>query len=95
MLKGQKVFLLGNEDELRKVEYGWLRREPTSPAEIRDLLGIVERSLADSKVKYETDRRGNPTLTCRGGRFWGAQLESSAFTLQLGLAMRASVAETR
>ena len=32
------------------VEYGWPRREPTSPAEIRDLLGIVERSLADSKV---------------------------------------------
>lgn len=32
------------------VEYGWLRREPTSPGEIRDLLGIVERSLADSKV---------------------------------------------
>jgi hypothetical protein len=28
------------------VEYGWLRREPTSPREIKDLLGIVERSLA-------------------------------------------------
>jgi hypothetical protein len=28
------------------VEYGWLRREPTSPGEIKDLLGIVERSLA-------------------------------------------------
>jgi hypothetical protein len=33
------------------VEYGWLRREPTSPGEIRDLLGIVERSLADSNVE--------------------------------------------
>jgi hypothetical protein len=33
------------------VEYGWLRREPTSPGEIKDLLGIVERSLADSKVE--------------------------------------------
>jgi hypothetical protein len=32
------------------VEYGWLRREPTSPGEIKDLLGIVERSLGDSKV---------------------------------------------
>ena len=40
------------------VEYGWLRREPTSPAEIRDLLGIVERSLADSKVDaVSTDLR--------------------------------------
>jgi DNA-binding CsgD family transcriptional regulator len=33
------------------VEYGWLRREPTSPGEIKDLLGIVERSLADSRVE--------------------------------------------
>src|SRR5215471_7986184 len=40
------------------VEYGWLRREPTSPNEITDLLGIVDRSLADSKVKaVSTDRR--------------------------------------
>jgi hypothetical protein len=33
------------------VEYGWLRREPTSPDEIGSLLGIVERSLADAKVE--------------------------------------------
>jgi hypothetical protein len=33
------------------VEYGWLRREPTSPGEIKDLLGIVERSISDSKVE--------------------------------------------
>ena len=33
------------------VEYGWLRREPTSPGEIKDLFGIVERGLADSKVE--------------------------------------------
>jgi hypothetical protein len=40
------------------VEYGWLRREPTSPDEIGDLLGIVERSLADSKVEaVSTDLR--------------------------------------
>src|SRR6266568_8895829 len=40
------------------VEYGWLRREPTSPREIRDLLGIVERSLADSRVAaVSTDLR--------------------------------------
>jgi len=40
------------------VEYGWLRREPTSPGEIRDLLGIVERSLSDSNVKaVSTDLR--------------------------------------
>src|SRR5215831_13365672 len=40
------------------VEYGWLRREPTSPSEIRDLLGIVDRSLADSKVEaVSTDLR--------------------------------------
>jgi len=40
------------------VEYGWLRREPTSPGEIGDLLGIVERSLADSKVEaVSTDLR--------------------------------------
>ena len=40
------------------VEYGWLRREPTSPREIKDLLGIVERSLGDSKVEaVSTDLR--------------------------------------
>jgi hypothetical protein len=40
------------------VEYGWLRREPSSPNEIKDLLGIVERSLADSKVEaVSTDLR--------------------------------------
>jgi hypothetical protein len=40
------------------VEYGWLRREPTSPSEIRDLLGIVQRSLADSRVEaVSTDLR--------------------------------------
>ena len=40
------------------VEYGWLRREPTGPGEIKDLLGIVERSLGDSKVEaVSTDFR--------------------------------------
>jgi hypothetical protein len=40
------------------VEYGWLRREPTSPGEIKDLLGIVDRSLADAKVEaVSTDLR--------------------------------------
>jgi hypothetical protein len=40
------------------VEYGWPRREPTSPGEIKDLLGIVERSPADSKVEaVSTDLR--------------------------------------
>jgi hypothetical protein len=40
------------------VEYGWLRREPTSPGEITNLLGIVKRSLADSKVAaVSTDLR--------------------------------------
>src|SRR6202171_2723988 len=40
------------------VEYGWLRREPTSPSEIKNLLGIVDRSLADPKVKaVSTDLR--------------------------------------
>ena len=40
------------------VEYGWLRREPTSPSEIKGLLGIVERCLADAKVEaVSTDLR--------------------------------------
>src|ERR1700757_2208331 len=33
------------------VDAGWLRREPTSTGEIKGLLGIVDRSLADSKVE--------------------------------------------
>ena len=40
------------------VEYGWLRSEPTSPNEIKSLLGIVDRSLTDSKVEaVSTDLR--------------------------------------
>jgi hypothetical protein len=66
--------LLGDEDELEKwVEYGWLRREPTNTAEIKDLLGIVERSLADSRVEaVSTDLRF-----------------IAAFTTALGAAIRA------
>jgi hypothetical protein len=33
------------------VEYGWLRAEPASPGEIKNLLGIVDRGLADSNVE--------------------------------------------
>ena len=40
------------------VEYGWLRPEPTSSEEIKSLLGIVDRSLADAKVEaVSTDLR--------------------------------------
>jgi hypothetical protein len=40
------------------VEYGWLRREPTSSIEIRDLLGIGDRSLTDWRVEaVSTDLR--------------------------------------
>src|SRR5258707_13093397 len=40
------------------LEYGWLRREPTSPGEIKNLLGIVDRSLADSRGEaVSTDLR--------------------------------------
>jgi hypothetical protein len=35
----------------KRAEFGWLRREATSPGEIKNLLGIVDRDLADSKVK--------------------------------------------
>ena len=39
-------------------EYGWLKAEPTSAAEIADLLGIVSRDLQDAKVKaISEDRR--------------------------------------
>lgn len=40
------------------VEHGWLKREPTRSGEIKDLLGILERSLSDSKVEaVSTDLR--------------------------------------
>jgi predicted nucleotidyltransferase len=42
VLNGQKVFLVGDGDELRKVGgVRWLRRELTSPGEIKDLLGSL------------------------------------------------------
>jgi hypothetical protein len=36
-------------------EYGWLKAEPSSPDEIRDLLGIVTRALKDSEVEAISD----------------------------------------
>jgi len=38
-------------------EYGWLKAEPTSAEEIRDLLGIVNRDLADASVEAISDDR--------------------------------------
>jgi hypothetical protein len=38
-------------------EYGWLRREETSPDEIQRLLKVVDRDLADSAVFYPILRR--------------------------------------
>src|ERR1700730_8153876 len=41
-----------------RVEYGWLRAEPTGAGEQKELLGIVERSLGDAKVEaVSTDIR--------------------------------------
>jgi uncharacterized protein (UPF0332 family) len=37
------------------VEYGWLKAESSSPEEIRDLLGIVNRALKDAKVDAISD----------------------------------------
>lgn len=39
----------------RYVENSWLRREPTSPQEIADQLGIVSRSMADAAVEDISD----------------------------------------
>ena len=51
------------------VEYGWLRREPTSPGEIEDLLGIVDRSLADSKVEAVSSQNfRNPQMEQESSR---------------------------
>ena len=39
---------------------GWLQRHKTSPNEIRDLLGVVERDLADSATEgFSADWRMN------------------------------------
>jgi hypothetical protein len=39
----------------RWVEYGWLKAEPSSAEEIRDLFGIVTRALNDAKVEAISD----------------------------------------
>jgi hypothetical protein len=39
------------------IEYGWLRTEPTSPEEIRNLLGIISRDLDDARVEAISDDR--------------------------------------
>jgi hypothetical protein len=36
-------------------EYGWLKAEPTSPEEVKDLFGIVSRAINDSKVEAISD----------------------------------------
>lgn len=53
VVRGAKRFLIGDEGELREkwAEYGWLRPEPSSREEIRDLLGIVARGIKDAKVE--------------------------------------------
>src|SRR5207245_8743082 len=57
--KAKRNFCWETRMSLEKwVEYGWLRREPPSPREMKDLLGIVDHSLADSKVDaVSTDLR--------------------------------------
>src|SRR5437763_4515280 len=46
------------------LEYGWLRRKPSSANEIKALLGIVRRNLDDSKVDaISTDLRFVATFT--------------------------------
>jgi hypothetical protein len=37
------------------VEYDWLRAEPSSPDEIRNLFSIVERSIKDAHVEAISD----------------------------------------
>lgn len=37
------------------VEYGWLRKEPSSPDEIQGLVSIVKRSLKDARVEAISD----------------------------------------
>ncbi len=37
------------------VEYGWLKAEPSSREEIRDLFGIVTRALKDAQVEAISD----------------------------------------
>jgi hypothetical protein len=37
------------------VEHGWLRGEPSSANEIRDLFSVVTRSLKDAKVEAISD----------------------------------------
>jgi hypothetical protein len=39
------------------VEYGWLKPEPTSLEEIRDLLRIVSRDLQDASVEQISEDR--------------------------------------
>lgn len=59
VLRGEKVFLIGDEDELGKVgEYGWLKAEATSRDEIKCLLTIIGRDLRDANVTaISEDRR--------------------------------------
>jgi len=68
------------------VEYGWLRREPTSPGEIEDLLGIVDRSLADSKVEaVSTDLRFIAAFNARSAsrRRGSAPQNETSFPLRI------------
>ena len=37
------------------VEYGWLKAEPSSPEEIRDLFSLVTRALKDANVDVISD----------------------------------------
>jgi hypothetical protein len=52
VVRGPKMFLIGDEDELGRMGRSKrLRVEPTSADEIKGLIGVVERSLKDDSVE--------------------------------------------
>jgi hypothetical protein len=46
----------------KRVEYGWLRREATSPAEITDLLGIGGPGARSAQAKAPTLMQGDDEI---------------------------------
>jgi hypothetical protein len=58
------------------VEYGWLRREPTSPGEIKDLLFLPDDLAHDAHALSRFQREAKTRLTLKrrlGARLPGRQ----------------------
>jgi hypothetical protein len=76
------------------VEYGWLKAEPTSPEEIRGLVGIVARDLKDAKVEAVSDDRRFQAAFGAGLAAANTALRASGYRTRMQLGHHQKIVES-